>query len=87
MHSRLKSQLENVTRETESQVQGLQVQVEERNIKIKQLEDAIAKKDDFRRVSMDLQAKDYQTKIDKLMKETKDKLEYLQVLKQNEIEC
>eukprot|EP00347_Sterkiella_histriomuscorum_P001289 403372609 len=57
------------------QVSGqFELQIQDKNSKIKQLEEQLSKKDEFRRVS-------------KLFDETREKLDQLSLLKQNEIDC
>jgi hypothetical protein len=51
------------------------------------LEEQLVVKDDFRRVTLELQEKEHQQRMDKLLSETRDKLECIQSLKNNEIEC
>ena len=55
--------------------------------KIKQMEESMVKKEEFRRISLEVQDKEFQKKVDKLMTDTKEKLDYLQQLKANEIQC
>ncbi|CDW83131.1 UNKNOWN [Stylonychia lemnae] len=64
-----------------------EIQITEKNLKIKQLEESLLRKDEQRRQLLDLKEQDHQGKLAKLLQETKDKLDQLQNLKQTELEC
>lgn len=61
--------------------------IQEHMQKNRTLEEQLVVKDDFRRVTLELQEKEHQQRMDRLLCETRDKLECIQSLKANELEC